>query len=110
MATNPTWCTALYRLPDRRTDISTCMLCGHSVLVFECVTGAACVVDPDPYQRLIAGLIVRGSKRPSYPPFWLTPGHPVPHVCPPIGASPLDDLDEILRVLNRDDDGKEVHP
>ena len=106
-----TECTALYRLPNLRRHISTCELCGHSVLVFECLVRGPCVVDPSPYQRLIAGLIVRGSKRPSYPPFWLTPGYPVPHVCPPIGESPLDDLDEILRVLNRDDDGgKEVHP
>ena len=106
-----TGCTAIFRLPGRRRDVSTCELCGHSVLVFECVTGAACVVDPDPYQQLVATLIVRGSKRPSTPPFRPSPGGPITHVCPPIGESPLDDLDEIRRVLNRDDDGgKEVGP
>ena len=76
-----TWSCAIFQLPFRREHVSTCEHCGRSVLAFACDESPRCVVDPDPYQRLIANLLVPPAQRASLPPWCQTPGYPLPHSC-----------------------------
>jgi len=75
------------------------------VQIIPCTCGETHAIDPGAYQRLVGRLIAAGSRRPALPPFAAARRWPTLHVCPPVGLSPLDDVEELKRVLNDEKGG-----